>query len=167
MGTMELRQEIETFLFEEARLLDRWELHAWLDLFTEDARYWMPMPEMLPPSERSPEPGELAYALFDEDKSSLTVRVRRLDTGLAHVEEPRSLTRHLISNVLVRETDTPDEVIAESNFSVFQVHRRHHEYHYVGAREDLLRRVDDAWKIASRKVYLDQLVLPRAISIFF
>jgi len=155
------------FLFEEARLLDRWELHAWLDLFTEDARYWMPMREMLPPSERSPEPGELAYTLFDEDKSSLVARVRRLDTGLAHVEEPRSLTRHLISNVLVRETDTPDEVIAESNFSVFQVHRRDHEYHYVGSREDLLRRVDTAWKIASRKVYLDQLVLPRAISIFF
>ena len=66
--------------------------------------------------------GELAYTLFDEDKSSLVARVRRLDTGLAHVEEPRSLTRHLISNVLVRETDAPDEVIAESNFSVFQVH---------------------------------------------
>jgi dibenzofuran dioxygenase subunit beta len=83
------------------------------------------------------------------------------------VEEPRSLTRHLISNVLVRDAERPDEVIAESSFMVFQVHRQRHEYLYVGSREDLLRRVDGAWKIASRKVYLDQLVLPRAISIFF
>ena len=167
MGTTELRQDVETFLFEEARLLDKWQLHEWLDLFTEDARYWMPMRETLPPAEPRPEPGELAYALLDEDKSSLGVRVRRLDTGLAHVEEPRSLTRHLISNVLVRETDTPDEVIAESSFIVFQVHRQRHEYLYVGSREDLLRRVDGGWKIANRKIYLDQLVLPRALSIFF
>jgi len=164
---MELRQEVEIFLFEEARLLDKGHLLEWLDLFTEDTRYWMPMRETLPASEQPPEPGDLAYVLLDEDKGSLVARVTRLNTGLAHVEEPRSFTRHVISNVLVRETDTADEVIAESNFMVFQVHRRGHEYLYVGSREDLLRRVDGAWKIARRKIYLDQLVLPRAISIFF
>jgi 3-phenylpropionate/cinnamic acid dioxygenase small subunit len=59
MGTTELRQEVETFLYEEARLLDKWRLHEWLDLFTEDARYWMPMRETLPPSEPPPQPGDL------------------------------------------------------------------------------------------------------------
>jgi 3-phenylpropionate/cinnamic acid dioxygenase small subunit len=167
MGSTELRQEVETFLFEEARLLDKWRLQEWLDLFTEDARYWLPMRETLAPSEPPPELGDLAYALLDEDKSSLEVRVKRLETGLAHVEEPRSLTRHLVSNVLVSPGERDDEVIAESNFIVHQVHRQRHEYTYVGSREDVLRRVDGSWKIACRKVYLDQLVLPRAISIFF
>jgi 3-phenylpropionate/cinnamic acid dioxygenase small subunit len=167
MGNMELRQEVEVFLFEEARLLDKWQLDEWLDLFTADTRYWMPMRETLPASEKPPEPGDLAYVLLDEDKGSLIARVTRLNTGLAHVEEPRSFTRHMVSNVLVRETEKPDEVIAESNIMVFQVHRRGHEYLYVGSREDLLRRVNGWWRIAQRKIYLDQLVLPRAISIFF
>ena len=36
-------REIEQFLYREARLLDQREFHQWLDLFTDDLRYWMPM----------------------------------------------------------------------------------------------------------------------------
>ena len=39
---------------------------------------------------------------------------------------------------------------------------------YVGARQDLLRRVDDKWMIARRKLTLDQNVLTaKNVSIFF
>ena len=39
---------------------------------------------------------------------------------------------------------------------------------YVGGREDLLRRVGGAWKIAHRKLILDQNVLTaKNISVFF
>src|SRR5262249_57537194 len=124
MGNMELRQEVEVFLFEEASLLDKWQLNEWLDLFTEDTRYWMPMRETLPASEKPPEPGDLAYVLLDEDKGSLIARVTRLNTGRAHVEEPRSFTRHMVSNVLVQGTDKPDAVIAYSNIMAFHAHPR-------------------------------------------
>ncbi|GAK03640.1 hypothetical protein JCM19037_1979 [Geomicrobium sp. JCM 19037] len=36
------RQGIIDFLFQEARLLDEWNLLAWADLFTEDATYLIP-----------------------------------------------------------------------------------------------------------------------------
>jgi dibenzofuran dioxygenase subunit beta len=167
MVDTQLRQEIETFLYEEARLLDSWRLHDWLELFTEDARYWMPSRENLPADKTPVEDEELAFGYYDEDKTALLLRVRRLDTGLAHVEEPRSITRHMISNVLVREAERPDQVLADSNFIVFQLRHGQHETLWVGRREDVLRRVGDQWKIASRKVLLDQLVVPRTVSIFF
>ena len=34
---------IEEFLYHEARLLDTHRLEAWLDLYTDDATYWVPL----------------------------------------------------------------------------------------------------------------------------
>lgn len=167
MADTQLRQEIETFLYEEARLLDSWRLHDWLELFTEDAHYWMPSRENLPADKTPVEAEELAFGYYDEDKTALLLRIRRLDTGLAHVEEPRSITRHMISNVLVQDGERPGEVLAESNFMVFQLRHGQHENLWVGRREDVLRPADGSWKIASRKILLDQLVVPRTVSIFF
>ncbi len=38
-----LTQEIEEFLYHEAELLDERRYEEWLDLLTEDVRYWMPI----------------------------------------------------------------------------------------------------------------------------
>ena len=38
-----LKDEIEGFLYKEAELLDERRFEEWLDLLTEDIRYWMPM----------------------------------------------------------------------------------------------------------------------------
>jgi 3-phenylpropionate/cinnamic acid dioxygenase small subunit len=39
---------------------------------------------------------------------------------------------------------------------------------YVGARQDVFRRVDGEWKIARRKIILDQnVLLAKNVSIFF
>ena len=35
--------EVEQFLYREARLLDNRQFREWLELFTDDLRYWMPM----------------------------------------------------------------------------------------------------------------------------
>ena len=37
----ELIREVEQFLYREARLLDERRFHEWLELFTDDVRYWM------------------------------------------------------------------------------------------------------------------------------
>src|SRR5258708_8128198 len=36
------RAQVEDFLFDEADLLDKWQLPEWLELFTEDAEYQVP-----------------------------------------------------------------------------------------------------------------------------
>src|SRR5262249_160686 len=111
--------------------------------------------------------GEFAVGIFDDDKAFLEMRARRLDTGLAHAEQPRSRTRHLITNIWLDDASTADEVIAHSNFIVYQANRDRAEDFYVGRREDRLRKIDGERKIARRTTVLDQTVLPRTLTLLF
>ncbi|WP_415651149.1 aromatic-ring-hydroxylating dioxygenase subunit beta [Rhodococcus opacus] len=43
--------------------------------------------------------------IFDDDKDTLEVRVRRLETDFAWAEQPPSRTRHYVTNVIVDPTD--------------------------------------------------------------
>ena len=92
----EIIREVEQFLYREARMLDNRQFHEWLELFTDDVRYWMPIRSNLYPVnskaitildgsryEESEVSSEGDLALMDKDKDSLTRRVDRLDTGLA------------------------------------------------------------------------------------
>lgn len=47
------RADVEDFLFAEAELLDEWRLPEWLELFTEDAIYYVPSTDV--PADSSPE----------------------------------------------------------------------------------------------------------------
>jgi dibenzofuran dioxygenase subunit beta len=162
----ELLAEIEQFLYREAQLLDDGRFHEWLELFTDDVRYWVPVREsVLGGAEITLDENTTALAHFDDDRAMLEQRVKRLDTGVAHSETPPSRTRHLITNVQVERDE--DEVVAHSNFLLFQSRREHQDFLFLGTREDRLRRVDGDWKIAGRKVILDHAVLPRAVSVFF
>ena len=78
----DLRDEVEDLLYEEAELLDDRRFHQWLDLFTDDLHYWMPVRENRNSREVAEElskPGETAF--FDDTKETLRMRVARLDTG--------------------------------------------------------------------------------------
>ena len=174
-------REVEQFLFREARLLDDRRFHDWLDLLTDDVRYWMAgrtnrYPKIskaiaiLDP-ERYVEDdmtGDDELAIFDEDRRSLGARVARLDTGMAWAEDPPSRTRHLITNIEVEAGEATQEIKAYSNFVVYRSRAETEEDFYVGARRDVLRRVAGAWKIAGRKITLDQnVLLAKNVSIFF
>lgn len=158
----DLKLEIEDFLSREAHILDEHRLEDWLDLFTEDALYLVPLREYTQ--------GDVAPAghpVMKDDKQMLTVRVRKDATGYSHVETPVSMTCHLISNVVVDQSADPDEVRVRSAFTVRQARKLRDEAWWAGRRHDILRRVDGSWKIARREVFLDVTVLPRGIAIFF
>jgi 3-phenylpropionate/cinnamic acid dioxygenase small subunit len=165
LADVALQHDIEQFLYEEARLLDEGDFHAWLDLFTEDAVYWMPVRE----TRASHKAGILAkgeLAIFEDDKAYLTARVARIDTGLAHAESPPSRTRHFVSNVQVIGRDDHG-LLVRSAIAVFQSRLEGAESWFVGHREDAIAMDGDTWRIRRRKIVLDHAVLPRSISIFF
>ena len=172
----DLWHEIERFLIREARLLDDRRFEEWLDLFTDDAVYWMPgrtnpwrSGEV---ADSINKPGELA--IFEDTKTTLTTRVARLRTGLAWGEEPPSRTRHLITNIEVERDEAgdadgyPAQLRARSNFLVYRAQLELDKDLFVGTREDTLRRVDGSWKIARRELRLEDVVHDtKALSIFF
>jgi 3-phenylpropionate/cinnamic acid dioxygenase small subunit len=181
MRNEDLIREVEQFLYREARLLDDRRFHDWLTLFTDDVRYWMASrTNRYPKSSKAIailDPDryveddigrEDELAILDETKETLSGRVARLDTGMAWAEDPPSRTRHMISNIEVEPGDVESELRVYSNFIVYRSRAETEQDFYVGARQDVLRRVDGAWKIAHRKLILDQnVLLAKNVSIFF
>ena len=189
----DVTREVEQFLYREARLLDERRFHEWLELLTDDVHYWMAgRTNRYPKTSKAiainrmrGRPGQLPVesaaryveddmtkedelAIFDEDKRTLSGRVARLDTGMAWAEDPPSRTRHLITNIEVEPGEGASEVKVYSNFIVYRSRAETEQDFYVGARQDVLRRVAGDWKIAGRKIVLDQNVLTaKNVSIFF
>ena len=167
-----LKEEVEQFLYHEAELLDERRYEEWLDLFTEDVRYWMPMrrnvPAEAPALEFTREGLDVNW--FDEGKDTLTRRVKQIRTGVHWAEQPPSRICHMVSNVQVVEeadgaapgsvsTAAPSEIGVKSRFLIYRNRVETETNRLVGKREDVLRRVDCAWRCARRKIVLDQSVL--------
>jgi 3-phenylpropionate/cinnamic acid dioxygenase small subunit len=161
----ELQHSVEQFLYREVRLLSERRYEEWLDLFTDDARYWMPARETI---EGKPDAlsGENEMAYFDDDKEFLAARIERFRSPLAHAEQPPSRLRYFVSNVEIDELGE-GELDVRCNLLVYQSRLERTEVSYVGRREDRLRRHHKSWRIGSRKIILDQTLVPRSISIFF
>ena len=165
----EASREIEDFLYLEAELLDERRFREWLELFADDAHYWMPTrhnpfdrPEDL--DKELSQPGESYY--FNDNKESLRIRVERLYSKTAWAEMPPSRTRRLIANIRVKKDDGC-EIKVHSNFLVYRTRMENDQDIFVGTRRDILRRVSSDVRIAKRMIILDQAVLSaKNISIF-
>jgi 3-phenylpropionate/cinnamic acid dioxygenase small subunit len=159
--------ELMPFYIHEAWLLDERRFKEWLDLFTDDVLYFMPRRKNVLRREAHREVTPLGdLSLIEDDRRYLEMRVARLDTGMAWGEDPPSRTRHLIGN-LVAEPLPRGEVKAKTAFLVYRSHLETDHQLLAGSREDVLRRVNGAWKIARRTILLDaNVLLDKNLSIF-
>lgn len=169
---IEVQRDIEQFIYEEADLLDSWQFRQWLELLAPDLHYWAPVRENRTYRERNKElaePGTSAY--FDDTYDEVAQRVDRLYTHMAWAEEPPSRTRHLITNIRVRETENPDEFDVDSSFYLHRTRtERDHDW-VVGKRHDVLRRSTDSeygFQIARRTIVFDvSILLVKNLSSFY
>jgi 3-phenylpropionate/cinnamic acid dioxygenase small subunit len=155
-----LRLQIEDFLWYEADLLDEHQYDEWLDLFADDASYWMPIRRNVASremnTELTTEGPELSW--YSDDKPTLEKRVRQIQTGVHWAEEPFSRVTHMVSNIRVLAWDG-NEAKVRSRFLFYRNRHADEESTFIGKRIDTLRRVDGGWKIARREIYLDESVL--------
>ncbi len=159
MAAMVRQYEIERFYYDEAALLDDRRYEEWVELFSDDTHYFMPIRRTRSRRELDKEftrPGEMAF--FDDDKSGLLGRVRKLATGTSWSEDPPSRTRHLVTNVRVLD-DRGDELDVESNFVLYRTRLKSEELTWIGRRADLLRRHEGSFLVARRHIFLEQTVL--------
>ena len=158
--------EIVEFLYREAELLDENRFADWLDLFTEDTHYVMPVRTT---QFRAKGDGFQDVAFFEENFVSLRTRVKRLDTNFAWAETPPSRTRHFISNILAEPAEKPGEISVRSNFFVTRTRSDQGYQFFTGQRQDRLRRSENGdLKIADRRILIDQTTLSGSnLSIFF
>jgi 3-phenylpropionate/cinnamic acid dioxygenase small subunit len=169
-----LERELENFLYAEADLLDNRRYEEWLDILTDDIRYWMPLRRNIKfgqeSQENSRELEDLAW--FDENKTTLSLRVKQIMTGIHWAEEPPSRISHFVTNIRIVEAipspTKPSEVKLSSRFLVYRNRLQDETDILVGKREDVLRRENGGWKLARRNIFLDQnVLLSKSLTFFF
>jgi len=135
---------VEQFLFHEARLLDSGKLEEWLDLFTDDATYWLPLEQgQADPLETS--------SLIHDDKTLLALRVKQARHPRAHARLPLARTVHQVGNISASEEN--GEVVVQSNLTLIEF--RNEKQRVWGALvEHRLRRENGAYRIARKRVDL-------------
>ena len=169
-----LVQDVAEFLYREAELLDERRYEEWLGLLADDIRYWMPMRRNVKfgDAEREFTRESTDINWFDEGKETLTRRVKQILTGIHWAEEPVSRISHLVSNVQVIEATPsvadPQEVTVKCRFLIYRNRVETETDILVGKREDRLRRAGGEWRIARRKIILDQnVLLSKNLTFFF
>ena len=91
-------QDLVDFVQREARLIDQHRFEEWLDLFTDDGIYWMPL-------EWGQTDPKLVASLMYEDKLLLTIRVERLKGNRTFSQKPKSRCHHLLQVPQIERRD--------------------------------------------------------------
>ena len=143
------RRVVADFLYREARLADESRYAEWLALWTDDGVYWVPAT-----TDPGADPERHLSHIYD-NRSRIETRVKLLQTGVRHSQEPASLMRRVISNIEI-EPAGGGELIAESNFILAEmaVQARRELHWWAGRATHRLRRVDGELRMSRKTVVL-------------
>lgn len=141
----------EELLYREADLLDARDFEAWLDLYTDDAVYWIPQGD-------ADDPVREVSIIYD-DRRRMHERVLRLASGFAYSQDPPSTTCHLVGNVMARDGADDGELRVTSKLIVSEV-RRGTQNIYAGSVEHLLVTDGDDLRIRRKTVRLANSDIP-------
>jgi len=140
---------VADFLYLEARLADEARYAEWLELWTDDGVYWVP-------ATRDPgaDPERHLSHIYD-NRARIETRVKLLQTGVRHSQEPASQMRRLVSNIEV-EAAADGELVAGSNFILAElaVQARRELHWWAGRVTHRLRRVDGRLRMSRKTVVL-------------
>ena len=140
---------VADFLYQEARLADEARYAEWLALWTDDGVYWVPAT-----TDPVVDPERHLSHIYD-NRARIDTRVKLLQTGVRHSQEPASLMRRLISNIEVTAAE-PGELAAESNFILAElaVQAKHELHWWAGRTSHRLRRVGGDLRMSRKTVVL-------------
>lgn len=138
-----LTADAEAFLFHHARLLDAHNLTGWLELFADQAVYWVP-------SNHDTDPRQSVQVVFD-DRRRLEDRIARMLSGTAWSETPPNPSSHAITNVEAWMEGDRRRVVAKIAVSVLKPNSTHA---FVGLLDDVHVQERGSWRVRNRRVDL-------------
>ena len=130
----DLHREVEQLLYLQAELLDGKHWQAWMDLFTADGIYWMPVAPEQTEWESTP-------SIFIEDKAMMEIRKDRISHPNAWSQAPQWETNHLVSHVAIESADDAS-IEVRSRFHMMEL-RRDSIRHFGGSYRHTLARGDN------------------------
>lgn len=138
------RNEIESFIYREACLMDEHAYEEWMKLWSADLLYWVPS------NRDDSDPSREICAVYD-DRASLETRIDRLKSGAAYAQDPKSRMRRLISNIEIDCAN--EEIVVWSNFILVEL-RHSQQQMFAGRTIHKLHREADRLKMHYKKVML-------------
>ncbi|MBK0328942.1 aromatic-ring-hydroxylating dioxygenase subunit beta [Rhodobacteraceae bacterium F11138] len=139
------KDDLIDFLYDEVRMLDDGRFDEWMELWTEDGHYWMPLNynQQDPLNETS---------LLYEDQFMLRLRIQRLIGARTFSQKPKSRCHHVIQRPHVDEIDN-DAGRYKTVTRMHYIETRLDDQLLLAltATHDLVRR-DDRLMIAGKKV---------------
>ena len=144
VGT-EWRAAAEELVLEEAAQLDARKYTSWLELFADDAEYWVPL------REGQADPHTELNIVYD-DLARMRDRIVRLTGAFAHAQAPPSRTVRSIAGFRF-EAAGADEVIVRSTFILLEV-RSGRQQTYGGRYTHRLRGTPEQLRIVQKTVEL-------------
>lgn len=156
------RDDITSFLYREARLLDDREWDEWLTCYSPHVEFWMPAWD---DDDRLVEdPQQHISLIYYPDRDGLEDRIFRIKTERSGASTPEPRTSHNISNI---------EIIAERVGEIdlrFNWHTLSHRYKvtesFFGTSYYTLENVDSAPLIRRKKIILKNDYIRQVIDIY-
>jgi 3-phenylpropionate/cinnamic acid dioxygenase small subunit len=150
--------QIHGFFLNEAELLDDRRWGEWLALLSDDFEYLMPLP-VTRDNPWLPAYDEDAY-LQAENRETLESWVERLspqNIETAWSENPPARILHFVTNIRPRPSEVEGEVNVRSNVLISIARGDEQPVLYAAERRDTLRADGErGWKLAERRVYIEQ-----------
>lgn len=152
------------FLYREAAYLDERRWDQWLELFAADCEYWVPTwrTEHTLATDPRTELSHIYYA----SRAGLEDRIVRIRSGKSPASMPLRRTTHIVANVQLLEGANDGMQLRSSwTVHVFDPHRKN-SYTLFGYSHHALRVIDAQWRIARKKVVLQNDYLPAMVDVY-
>lgn len=162
---MDARELARELIAREAQLLDAQRWSDWLDLYGNDAVFWLPTWK----DERtlSSDPMTELSLIYIASRAGLEERVKRLTSGTSVAAMPVPRTAHIVGSAVVEvEGDGSLRVFSAWTSHVY-THKQAESIVLAGRYEHDLRQIDGQLRIARKKIILTNDQLRSKLDFFY
>jgi|TARA_R110002050_G_scaffold245808_2_gene383415 benzoate/toluate 1,2-dioxygenase beta subunit len=156
-------EQVNKFLFEETRYLDDKDWDSWLEMYAEDASYWVPSWD--DDGELIEDPQTEISLIYYPTRSGLEDRVFRINTDKSSATSlPQPRTSHNLSNIEIIEQFGG---VCKLRFNwVNYAYRYEHVYTYFGTSFYTLDTSGPTLKIKEKKVVLKNDYIHHVVDVY-
>ncbi|HJQ15823.1 MAG TPA: aromatic-ring-hydroxylating dioxygenase subunit beta [Allosphingosinicella sp.] len=164
MTDTSFREEVLDLVSREARYLDRRLWDEWLDLYVDDAVFWVPA--WKDEENLTADPDREVSMMYYDGRIRLSERIWRARSGQSLASTPLHRTMHSISNIALEQSDVATASLS-SNWSTHIFDPKDKSQHVLfGFYEHGLVHTETGWKIARKKIVILNDYLPITIDFY-
>jgi benzoate/toluate 1,2-dioxygenase subunit beta len=146
----------------EGWLLDQRAWDDWLELYLEDAEYWIPCWKS--EYDLTDDPVSQVSLIYYAGRSGLEDRVYRIRTERSLASTPLPRTSHVLTVTDVRQEDD-GSICVQSSWATFSC-KQDQSHHFFGNQTHILKQTPAGLRIAKRKIIVMNDRIPSLLDIY-